>query len=326
MKKSKKTFIGMTFLALALAAISVFVLMGRNSVSAAAATSTAMAAQTSGMPVNIYTLTSDDQLFVLAPNTNVFVSLGRITNLGGNNLVGMDFRPADGQLYAVSDTQRIYTIDLSVSPPRANLVSTLTTRFKAGIQSLMDFNPVVDAIRLIGSNNQNLAVVNSNGGNLNATAAQTSVVYTAGDVNAGIDPELCSGSYTNNVAGAANTLFYAIDTDLDTLVTIADKNATGSSNTGGGQLQTIGRIRDVNGNLVNFQSTADIDIFTNASGVNTLAGISENVFFIIPLNQINPNLAVGTTQNVVVQGAVIASSPAMDSAIDFAITPLGSIW
>lgn len=48
----------------------------------------------------------------------------------------------------------------------------------------MDFNPVLSAIRLIGSNCQNYAVVNASG-NLNAAAIQTSLSYAAGDVSAG---------------------------------------------------------------------------------------------------------------------------------------------
>jgi Domain of unknown function (DUF4394) len=313
MKKSKKTFIGMTFLALALAAISAFVLMGRQSVSAAAASSASAAVQSMNMPVSIYAVTTDNVLYVLPPGGSVYFSLGRITGIPGV-INGIDFRPSNRQLYALSELGRLYTINLNVSPPSATLVSTLTPRFPSGVQSLMDFNPVVDAIRLIGSDRLNYAVVRDANGILNTTAVQTSLAFAAGDVNAGVAPHVSCGSYTNNVNGAATTLFYGVDYDLDVFLTIADKTATGSSNTGGGQLQTIGPIVDIAGNRVTLDPLNDFDI-TTMNGVDTLVGISRNISYLIPLNQINLNLPLGTTQNVVINGFNIPFSPALNGAI-----------
>jgi hypothetical protein len=313
MKKSKKTFIGMTFLALALAAISAFFLTGRHSVSAAAAQAGTMP------PIFVFALTTDNSLYVLTPGSTVYQLLGTVAGIGGNDLIGIDFRPADKRLYALSDGGQLYTINFNVSPPTATLVSSLNTpRFPSGFQSLMDFNPVVDAIRLIGGDTLNYAVVKGANGILNTTAVQTSLTYAAGDVNAGKTPKVIGGAYNNNVAGATATLFYAMDHDLDTLVTIADKTATGSSNTGGGKLQTIGRLVDVAGNPITINALADIDI-TTVGGVNFLIGVSRGITFQISLNSINPNLPLGTTQNVVVQGFLFPTSPAARSSfIDIA--------
>src|SRR5215813_742687 len=322
MKKSKKTFVGMTFLALALAAISAFVLMGRYSVSAATASSASTTAQATTMPpVFLFALTSDNTLYVLAPGSTVYQSLGRITGIAGFDIIGIDFRPADKKLYALSDGGSLYTINFNVSPPTATLVSALTPRFPSGFQSLMDFNPVVDAIRLIGGDTLNYAVVKGANGILNTTAVQTSLTYAAGDVNAGMTPKVTGGAYNNNVAGATTTLFYAMDYDQDTLVTIADKN-NGSSNTGGGRLQTIGPLVDVAGNKITVNALADIDIVT-LNGVNFLIGVSRDITFQIPLNQINPNLPLGTTQNVTVQGFLFPTNPAARSSfIDIAASTL----
>jgi hypothetical protein len=311
----------MTFLALALAAISAFVLMGRHSVSAAAASS-ATAQGGTMPPVFIFALTTDNTLYILAPGSTVYQSLGRVAGIGGNDLIGIDFRPADKKLYALSDAGRLYTINFNVAPPTATLVSTLTPRFPSGFQSLMDFNPVVDAIRLIGGDTLNYAVVKGANGILNTTAVQTSLTYAVGDVNAGKTPKVIGGAYNNNVAGATTTLFYAMDHDLDTLVTIADKTATGSSNTGGGRLQTIGRLVDSAGNQITVNALADIDIVT-LNGVNFLVGASRDITFQISLNQINPNLPLGTTQNVVVQGFGFPTNPAARSSfIDIAASTL----
>jgi hypothetical protein len=317
MKKTKKTFIGMTFLALALAAISTFVLMGRRSVSAATVSSASAAAQSWNMPVLIFAVTTDNTLYALAPGSTTYQSLGRIAGIGGNDIIGLDFRPADRRLYALSDGGRLYTINFSVSPPAATLVSTLTPRFPSGFQSLMDFNPVVDAIRFIGSDALNYAVVKNASNILATTAVQTSLTYATGDVNAGKSPKVVAGAYTNNVAGATTTIFYAIDHDQDTLVTIADKT-NGSSNTGGGRLQTIGPLVDSAGNKITANAVTDIDILT-MNGVNFLIGVSRDITFQIPLNQINPNLPLGTTQNVVVQGFLFPTNPpARSSFIDIA--------
>jgi Domain of unknown function (DUF4394) len=322
MKKSKKTFIGTTLIALALVAISGIVLMSRNSVSAAATSRTGYFAQT-GLnlpPTKIYFLTTDNMLYVLVPGTKIYVSLGKVSNIQGN-LIGIDFRPANGKLYGLTDTQKLYTINVGSTPPRASLVSTLSTPFDAGFQSLLDFNPVVDAIRLIGSNDQNYAVVKDAAGNLNTTAVQTAVTYAMGDVNAGRNPEVVGGTYSNNLAGAATTIFYAIDAARDTFVTIADLNATGSSNTGGGRLRTIGNLVDGSGNRLNFNHVSDIDIYTSNAGVNTLIGINNKTLFTIDLNQINPNQQLGRTQNVVVRGVNLTAVPNLDSSIDIAAVP-----
>jgi hypothetical protein len=175
---------------------------------------------------------------------------------------------------------------------------------------LMDFNPVANAIRVAGSNDQNLAVVNgTDGSNLSTTVAQTKFAYAQGDVNFGKDPELTGGAYNNNFVGATATLFYAIDGDTDTLVTIADKTATGSSNTGGGQLQTIGNFYDEAGNRLNMSPTSDLDIYTDKAGKNYLVGQTTRLLFTIDLSQINPSLQVGKTQRIIVKRGPPASLP-----------------
>jgi Domain of unknown function (DUF4394) len=265
-----------------------------------------------------YGLSTDNNLELLIPGATQFIPLGQVTNLNGGNLIGIDFRPAKGNLYGLTDKGGLYTINTDSRV--ATLVSTLSPPFPSGYQSLMDFNPVLDAIRLIGSDTLNYAVVNANGDNFNQTAVQTFVAYAAGDPNAGVSPKLTAGAYTNNRAGAANTIFYAIDHNLDTFVTIATKNATGSSNTGGGQLQTIGQLVSPTGGRINIGPNAGIDIYTDANGVNTLVGVSGRLLFAIDLKQINQNLQLGTPQSVAVRSATQAIF-LIDGFMDLAIQP-----
>lgn len=261
---------------------------------------------------SIYGMTSDQSIYVLKPGASNFVRLGRAEVSDGGNLIGIDFRPADAtpnRMYGLTDKGNIYTINVgSNNFLGTQLVSAMGTRFTGGFGNIMDFNPVVNALRVTGTNDQNLAVVNGTG-NLATTVAQTKFAYATGDVNFGQDPELIGGAYTNNFAGATTTLFFLIDHDKDTFVTIADKTATGSSNTGGGQLQTLGTVVDQFGAAMNFSPTTDLDIYTDANGINFLVGQSTRWMFSIDLNQINPNLALGKTQRIVAKRGNAAPLP-----------------
>jgi Domain of unknown function (DUF4394) len=319
MKKNtnlKTLFLALTISAVALGAVLMAAKAGRKTVSAQTAPTGITLPTTS-----VFALNNDNSIFVLKPGTTDFTRLTRVSRIEGN-LIGIDFRPADGNansIYGLTDTGAVYLINLvGTRIGAATLVSRVNPRFAGGVQSLMDFNPVVNALRLIGSNDQNFALVNS-GGNLNVTAVQTAMAYDPADVNKGVDPNIAGGSYTNNFAGAPNTIFYGIDYDLDTFVTISSKNAGGSSNTGGGQLQTIGGIVDAAGAPMNFNSTSDIDIYTDLAGKDFVVGVSGRRVFTIDLAQINPALPLGTTQRV---GArVITMNEPGGGYIDVAAAP-----
>jgi hypothetical protein len=308
----KKSLATLTFTALALAAIAIPVLVSRYSASTVAAQDIVSAELSTGilMPsFPLYALNTNNVILVLQPGATNFTRLVKVTAANGN-LIGIDFRPADRRLYALTDTGTIYTIALgALNLGAVTRVSSMTPRFDGGYQSLMDFNPVVDAIRFIASDNDNYAVVKDAAGILNTTAVQTSLTYPAGDVNAGKDPNIACGSYTNNFAGAAVTIFYAIDYNTDQFVTIAPAAAGGSSATGGGLLKTIGNLVTPTGARINFSPNTDCDIVTNASGVNTIYGVSGRSLFTIDLGQINTALLAGQTQNVVVRGISLAETP-----------------
>ncbi len=265
--------------------------------------------------LTLYALDNNNTIHIRRGCSIRFRSLLRIPTDNGQ-VIGIDFRPADGWLYALTDQGVIHQIDVD-RPGLGNVirVSILSPRFAGGVQSLADFNPVANALRLIGSNDQNFAVVNG-GGNLQQTVPQTRLAYAAGDVNAGVDPNIVGGGYTNNVAGAATTIFYALDFDLDNLVTIAPPLVgAGSSNTGGGQLQTIGSIVTASGNPINVTPTADIDIYTDSYGNNTIIGVSGRTLFTIDLSQINQSLPVGYTQQVLARTIRIIDGGFVDVAV-----------
>lgn len=276
----------------------------------------------------LYALTSDNALYILKPGATSYVRGGRVDVSDGGNLIGIDFRPSDGKLYGLTDRGGLYTINVSSGSFGASTkVSTVNPRFTGGFGALVDFNPVLDALRITGSNDQNIAVVNSaNGANLGTTALQTTFTYAQGDVNFGKNPEIVGGAYNNNFVGATATLFYLVDHDLDTLVTISGKNATGSSNTGAGLLQTIGSFVDEQGQSLNMSPTTDFDIYTDTNGNNFLVGQTTRLLFSIDLSQVDPNLPLGRTQRITVRRGPPAALPGANAPLtggvfDIAIVP-----
>jgi Domain of unknown function (DUF4394) len=321
----KRTSIALTLGTLAVFAVLLIAALSQQSVG------NAQTSITTGLNLpnrNIYALTSDNAIYLLVPGASQYTRLGRVSNTDGGNLIGIDFRPADKTptiMYGLTDKGQIYKIDVSTTNLATTLVSTLSQNFAGGFGSLMDFNPVVNALRIIGSNDQNFAVVNSTN-NLDTVAVQTTLAYAQGDVNSGKNPEITGGAYSNNFVGATTTLFYMVDHNLDTLVTIANKT-NGSSATGGGQLQTIGRFRDSAGNLLNMSPTTDFDIYTNANGVNFLVGQTTRLLFTIDLSQTSiQNATLGNQQRVIVARGPAAPLPGANAPLtggvfDIAIPP-----
>lgn len=152
----------------------------------------------------------------LAPGTPVSKTLTGLAP--GDMIYGIDFRPATGQLYAVSNSSRLYTI---------NTASGAATMVGAGpfspvamdIDLGFDFNPTVDRIRLVTSNGQNFRL-NPNDGTV--AAVDGSLTYGSG-VASGIS----GAAYTNNFAGSTTTVLYDLDAQLDRLVRQDPPNAGG---------------------------------------------------------------------------------------------------
>ncbi len=145
--------------------------------------------------------------------------IGRVRGLQGDtSLVGIDYRPATGDLYGLGNAGGVYTINTRNA--RATKVSVLNVAL-SGTNFGVDFNPTVDRLRIVSDNGQNLAANVDTG-----VTAVNSNLNTAGVVTTGV-----SGvAYTNNDASAdsATTLF-DIDTNLDQ-VSIQAPPAAGSLN------------------------------------------------------------------------------------------------
>lgn len=221
---------------------------------AAAITATASAAlfSTAGSAraETVYGLTTTSGLFSFDSSSPATVSpVTAITGVtAGQALVGMDFRPATGQLYALSyvggtGAAQLYTVNTSSGV--ATPVGTGIT-LQAGVTNNrfgFDFNPTVDRIRVIGGYGATSATSGANYRLVPTTGAiaatDTNAAFAAGDVNAGSNPGIFGLAYTNNFVGATSTTLYGYDYTSDSLVTVGSVNGSPVS-PNAGTLFTIG--------------------------------------------------------------------------------------
>jgi len=130
---------------------------------------------------------------------------GTVAIKGATSVVGIDVRPADGLLYAVSADGGILTVDLKTGA--ATMKSKLSEPLKAGTTVTVDFNPVADRLRVITSDGTNLRV-NVDDGKATVDGA---LKFKEGDANAGKTPNVIAGAYSNSFKGTKATALYDID-------------------------------------------------------------------------------------------------------------------
>jgi len=166
---------------------------------------------------------------------------GTITGLqSGEAIVGIDFRPADGKLYAVGSSSRVYMIDTVTAAATAVGTAAFTPAL-AGTAFGVDFNPVPDRIRTHSDTEQNLRLHPGTGA---LGAVDGVLAYAAGDAGAGSNPVIAGTAYTNSVAGATTTTLFAIDAARDVLVTLAAPND--------GMMRTVGALGAATSEWVGF--------------------------------------------------------------------------
>jgi len=157
-------------------------------------------------------LISFDRAAPATIRTNVLV-----TGLqSGENLVGIDMRPADGMLYGVGSTGRLYTLDpvtgaaTNKSRLAADAADT-TDAFTAlaGTNFGVDFNPMADRLRIVSNTGQSLRI-----------NVDTGATTTDGSINGGAaNTAISASAYTNSFAGTGSTTLFGIDAVNNTLYT-----------------------------------------------------------------------------------------------------------
>ncbi|MCX2575606.1 DUF4394 domain-containing protein [Pedobacter sandarakinus] len=212
-----------------------------------------------GPDVNFYALTADSKLLLInAKNPSSITSSVNISGLQtGETLLGIDFRPATGQLYGIGSSSRLYVIDLKTGAARAISTAAFTPAI-TGTAAGFDFNPTVDRIRFVSNSGQNLRLNPETG----------TVAATDGSINGVANTKIGSVAYTQNKAGVTTTTLFDIDGATDKLYKQDPPND--------GKLVEVGSlgydVDDMGGFDINPDGTAAIAALTvsGASGLYTI--------------------------------------------------------
>jgi len=155
-------------------------------------------------------------------------------------VIGIDFRPATGQLMvftvptgsAANSSASTYVLDPATAT--ATLVGSTSPVLQAGDRpSGVDFNPVVDRVRVVQSNGENFRI-NPNNGSLTGDDANLSFTTPAtGPVTAvAYDRNVAPGPPGTLAPPGTQTTLYGIDVGANRLVRVGGPGGEPSSNGG----------------------------------------------------------------------------------------------
>nr|WP_169521653.1 DUF4394 domain-containing protein [Spirosoma spitsbergense] len=231
-----------------------------------------------------YVLTDNNQLVKL--NTqNPSTSLGTVAITGlmpNERLIGIDFRPATGQLYAVSNGSRIYSINV-MSGLATALGTTPFTPAIMGSDVGFDFNPTVDRIRLVTNTGQDLRLNPETG----------AVVSIDGSINGVAGASISGVAYTNSRSGVTTTTLYDLDPVTDKLYRQNPPN--------NGTLEEVGPLGvDISG-LTNF------DIAPDGSAIATMISGGVQALYEIDLTTGRATMLGGLPGSMSIVGLAIPS-------------------
>ena len=222
-------------------------------------------------------LTADNQLVAFDPKEpNIVTRTTTISGLAsGETVIGVDFRPADRKLYALTSAGRLYKVDpdngttivgpllaadrADASAPYAGLVGTAFS---------VDFNPVADRLRVISDTGQNLRI-----------NVETGRTVTDGDINrSDVLPIVIAAAYTNSFGSATATALLDVDAASDVL---AQQNPPND-----GTLANIGTLG------IDVAGTAGFDIAGGGNGL-VLAALRADGAFTGPFTLYTVSLTTG---------------------------------
>lgn len=198
----------------------------------------------------IFAVTTGNQLVQFnAGQPQKTLSSRALTGLSaGDTLLGIDYRVAKGQLFALGASGQLYRIDTKTAA--ASAIGTPSALPKDGATEWgVDFNPTVDRIRVVNDAGANLRLHPDTGAIVDSDPNQPGVqfdgklAYDAADVNTGKTPAIVAAGYTYNKDNDKITTNYALDGRQGVLVHQGTKEGVQpmvSPNTG--RLYTVGSL------------------------------------------------------------------------------------
>jgi hypothetical protein len=198
-------------------------------------------------------------------------------------VVGLDVRPATGELMAVTvpigstTAALIRTYKLDPATATLTFVGSIPGSIPgAGDRPTgIDFQPLVDRVRVVQSNNENFRISPASGG---LAADDTNLTYTApatGPVTGlAYDRNIAPGPPGTVAPAGSKTTAYGIDTGSSRLVVIGGVDGAGPGGPNGGQVTAIGAlgVTVVNGSDAGFDISPTGNAFATMSPA---AGLSD---------------------------------------------------
>ena len=204
-----------------------------------------LAAAPAGTP--FFVATARNELLRLDTATpGVVAARRRISGFASSRerVVGIDVRPATGELWALTDADRLYTLDPATGAATA-VGGPSAVDLAARTASGFDFDPAADRLRVTNAAGQNVRFDPATGAAVDADPADADVdpdamlAFAAGDPNAGLTPRVVGAAYASNTADAAATTLYGLDAGLDVLVR-QGSTAGAPASADAGQIVTVG--------------------------------------------------------------------------------------
>lgn len=174
---------------------------------------------------------------------------GTMEVTGVDGLAGIDVRPADKMLYGVSLAGEVVTIDTASGA--ASVKSTLNEMLPSFEGAIVDFNPMADRLRLMGTDGTNHRVNVDDG----MVTVDGSLAFIAGDMHEGETPAIVAAAYINSIGKPEATGMYDIDATIAALIQQAPPND--------GTLKAIGKL-GVEGSSYAFDIAATEDLTNTA--------------------------------------------------------------
>jgi hypothetical protein len=233
------------------------------------------AALLSTVPAQAVTLYGVDEVnnLVRFDSANPGVTLASVPIMGiaGSSVLSIDVRVADGLLYALTDDNRLFTVN-----PVSGASSLVATLALTGSNFAMDFNPTNANLRIVSNDNTNYVY------NFTTMALVPGINVAYGAGGPAGDPDIVAAGYLNNDNDAGTgTVLYVLDSRNDVLAT---------QNPATGVLMQIGPLGvnigartsfDITGtgNQAFVQSGATLYTVNLTTGAMTVAGNTDRPLF-----------------------------------------------
>lgn len=189
-----------------------------------------------------------DRTLVMIDSTTATVT-GTMDVADVDRLLGIDLRPATGQLIGVTADHRIVEIDPATGATKP--ISTMDVKLPSTDGAVVvDFNPAADKLRFMSGTTNHRVDVDSG-----KVTVDGSLAFEAGDMHAGETPMIVAAAYTNAFGKPEKTAMYDIDATIGALIRQTAPND--------GTLAAVGKLG------IDAADGYAFDIATDDKGANT---------------------------------------------------------